>query len=572
MSKQLPKHNQASLKNLLHLGLPAGNDFKLGLLMAALQAISALSLMGFSAWLISRASEMPPVMYLNLAIVGVRGFALGRAAFRYTERLLLHNSAFRLMSDLRPRVFAKLIPLAPAGLGANRADTVTRLVTDVDEAQNLSLRILPPIVQAVMVSAATVGFFWLTVPAAGMWVLACILAAAFLALPLASRLATAANANIAGDRSRLNQRTMSLIENLEVIDSFGWLPEHQEGIVQAQNQLIKVSHRQALAAGVGQSLFLACATFATAGAAYFAGLQVSRAAEQGTLPSLIPSAIPGVMLAVFALVPMALFDTLTALQPIAGVWQRYRSGASRVLDILESKPDPLIAEGVGTANPGTLKSLQLRNVSAKYPGQASMAVSDVNLTVNTGENVLITGASGRGKSTIANLLLGFLNPVAGEYVIDGTPSSEIAPGSLRSLIGYQEQNPTIFTGTLKANLLLAKPDATDEELWKALGRVKLAATFEKREGLETQLGERGHAISGGEAQRVALARSILADFKVLVFDEPTANVDPETAFELAKDLLEIAKSDTSRASVFISHDQIFTSDVFAKLVDSTLNI
>jgi ATP-binding cassette subfamily C protein CydC len=422
-----------------------------------------------------------------------------------------------------------------------------------------------------------VSFFWITVPAAGIWVLACILAAVLVALPLSSWLATAANASIAVDRSSLNQRTMTLIENLDVLDSFGWLPEQQKGIAQAHNQLIRASRRQALAAGVGQSLFLVCATLATAGAAYFAGLQVSRvAAEQGslpgTLPGTLPDTLPGVMLAVFALVPMALFDTLTALQPIAGVWQRYRSSASRVLDILESTPDQLIAEGVGAANPRSLKSLQLINVSAKYPGQSSMAVSGVNLTVNSGQNVLITGASGSGKSTIANVLLGFLNPVAGEYLIDGMSSSQIAPVSLRRLIGYQEQSPTIFTGTLKANLLLAKPDATDEELWNALGRVKLAATFEKREGLETQLGERGHAISGGEAQRVALARSILADFKVLVFDEPTANVDPETAAELARDLLEIAKSDTSRASVFISHDPIFTNNLFAKRLDLALNI
>jgi len=561
-----------NLRKLLRLGLPTGNDFKLGLLMAAFQALSALALMGFSAWLISRASEMPPVMYLNMAIVGVRGFALGRAAFRYTERLLLHNSGFRLMSDLRTRVFAKLIPLAPAGLGANRADTVTRLVTDVDEAQNLSLRILSPVVQAVMVSAATVSFFWITVPAAGMWVLACIIAAVLLALPLASWLATTANSSIAFDRSSLNQRTMTLIENLDVLDSFGWLPEHREGIAQAQHQLTRTSQRQALAAGVGQSLFLVCATLATAGAAYFAGLQIAQGSVHGSLQGSVHGSLPGVMLAVFALVPIALFDTLTALQPVAGAWQRYRAGASRVLEILESTPNPLIAEGHGTSNPTSLKQLKLINLSAKYPGQTSMAVSDVNLTVNAGQNVLITGASGRGKSTIANVLLGFLNPVAGEYLIDGTPSSRIAPDSLRRLIGYQEQSPTIFTGTLKTNLLLAKPDATDEELWQVLGRVKLAVMFEEREGLETQLGERGHSISGGEAQRVALARSILANFKVLVFDEPTANVDPETATELTADLLAMAKNDPTRASIFISHDPIFRNAMFASQVDSTLNI
>lgn len=540
----------------LELGVPAGFEFKLGLLVASLQALSAVALMGFSAWLISRAAEQPPVMYLMVAVVAVRGFALGRASFRYVERLLLHNAAFKLMAELRPTLFAKLIPLAPAGLGANRSEVVTRLVNDVDETQNLSLRILSPIFQSGAVLLVTVGYLYFQVPYSALVIMLWCLAAILIALPLSTWLANRTNRSLAQERAMLNDSTMTLIENIDVLQAFGWLPAQLNQINSAQKQLNRAARMQALSAGVGQSLFLICAAFATGGSVYFA------AKAQANL-LLDPR-----MLAVFALVPIAVFDTLTALQPVLGLLQRYRVSANRVLEVLQSEPSPELCEPISaTGTPNGFRSLELNKVSIRYPLQNKLAVQNISLQITPGQNLLIAGPSGAGKSSVASVLLGLLNPVDGEYLVNGLPRQLVAGDELRKLVGYQEQNPTIFSGSLRTNLLLAKPEATDADLWQVLERVKLASMFEQRQGLQTELGERGFAISGGEAQRIALARMFLANFAVMIFDEPTSSVDPETAKELVGDLVAIAKADSTRACIFISHDPQFLG-----LVDNTLRI
>ena len=554
MSQNLRRHRFA---NQMALGIPAGSNFKLGLFVAALQALCAVALMGFSAWLISRAAEQPPVMYLMVAVVCVRAFALGRASFRYGERLLLHNAAFRHMAQLRPRLFAKLIPLAPAGLGANRAEAVTRLVNDVDETQNLALRVLAPVIQAATVVAVTVAYLYFVVPLAALQILLWCLVAIGIALPLSTWLANRANNSQAFERADLNHQTLTLIENIDVLQAYQWLPAQLDTIREVQDKLNRLARQQALSSGLGQSLFLICAALATGGSAYFAALTL-----------VTQDSLPRVMLAVFALVPIAVFDTLNALQPVLGQLRRYRVSANRVLDILDSKPDALIAEPETATNAlDHFANLELKYVSAKYPGAAATAVSGLNLQLQPAQTLLLSGPSGAGKSTVANVLLGFLNPVAGEYLINGTPRQTFSGESLRKVIGYQEQNPTIFGGTLRTNLLLAKPAATDSELWAALERVKLASMFEAREGLDTQLGERGFAISGGEAQRVALARMLLADFQVLIFDEPTANVDPETGDALIEDLLALASVELGKSCIFISHDERFES-----LVDQVVRL
>lgn len=536
----MPKYSIKAIR----LGIPKRPDFRWGLVVSALQALSALALMATSAWLISRAAQQPPVMYLMVAVVGVRAFALGRATFRYIERLMLHNAALGQLSELRPKAFERLIPLVPAGLDSNRAETVTRLVEDVDESQNMAIRLIAPILQALVVSTAAVLFFWSLVPTAGAWLLACLIIAMLCGVPASAHLAKRANESSARDRADFNQAAATLIEHLDILQSFGWLESRRDELRASQRRLSSSARRRALSEGVGQSFFLLLASLAVVGTSYFAATQVASA-------DLEP-----VLLAVFALVPIAVFDALNGLNQVPGVWQRYLAGTSRVVELLDRKPDPVIADPGGEAAPYSFSDLRLENIQARYPDSSNPVVSSINLNLLAGENALITGASGSGKTTIAQLLLGFLNPTGGEYLINGVSRNSIDSHALRRLIGYQEQTPMIFRGSLRSNLQLAKPEVSDSELWDVLSRVRLADVFARRDGLDTQLGDFGVAISGGEAQRIALARSILADFKVIIFDEPTANVDPETSRELMVDLIGIAKDLPGRASIFISHDPL----------------
>ncbi len=541
---------------LAKLGTPKAAGFKLGIFASVVQGISAVGLMALSAWLISRASQMPPILYLEMAIVGVRGFALGRAFFRYVERVSLHDSAFQMLANLRPRVFAKLIPLAPAGLGAsNRTEVLNRLVSDVDEIQNLPLRVIGPVIQSLVVSVFAVGAFSFMVPAASLCLALALLAAAGIAMPLSERLTRGSNKSAAAQKANLSVDTTNFLENLAVIDAFGWSNQQLSKISRSQAKVLKTTSLQSLSIGLGSALFSFLATIATVLCTYFAALTVSN------------GRIAGEMLAVLALVPIAVFDILLNAQPAIGAWSRYKASAARVGDVLNHTVPKEISENTGTRELDNFESLELRGVAVCYPGESVPVISNVNLNLAAGQSLLLRGKSGKGKSTVANMLVGFLQPSAGQYLLNGLEHDEFSSASIHRVIGYLEQTPNIFMGSLRANLLIGKPDATDSELLNVLQRVKLLQTFESREGLATQLGERGIAISGGEAQRIALARALLADFQVLIFDEPTANLDPETANELTSDLLELTVQDGRKATVFISH-----SDDIAQKVDSVVQL
>lgn len=536
---------KATFGELIRLGLPKQKGFKLGLFVSVLQGISAVALMATSAWLISRAAEQPPIMFLNIAVVLVRGFALGRAFFRYTERLVLHNAAFAMLTELRPRLFAKLIPLAPAGLGrANRADTVTKLVNDVDEIQNLPLRVIAPLLQSTAVSLLTVGALaWLN-PGSGASLLIALLLAVFVALPVSARASVASNAKAAQIRADLNVASATFVENLEVLQAYGWVEDQLKLVSDAQQETLKLSRDQAITAGLGAGMFSALAAVATAASAYFGGIAVQ--AQQ----------TPGVMLAVFALVPLAVFDILQNVQPAIGAWQRYKASANRVHELLTDEVPTELAVSKGSAPLDQIRSIEVRDLTAKYPGTENPASRPGSFSLHAGQSLLLQGPSGSGKSTTALVLSGLLNPAGGSYLINGEPADSFLAGSVSARIGYLEQTPVVFMGSLRTNLLIAAPETTDTDLWAVLERVNLAETFRAREGLDTELGERGVAISGGEAQRMALARALLANFEVLIFDEPTANVDPATAEQLWADLLGTLKSDNSKMAIFISHEPL----------------
>ena len=210
--------------DLIKLGLPKSKSFGLGLLVSVLQGLSAVALLATSAWLISRAAEHPPVMYLMIAVVGVRGFALGRSVFRYAERILLHDAAFRMLSATRPRIYRKLIPFAPAGIGLeSRGDILTKVGADTDSLQNLALRVIAPLVQAIVVSFLTVLGMALLLPSAAVILLLTLLAAVFIALPISSAISKQAERKQADTLAKHAGQSLDYLEHLDVLVAYGWV-------------------------------------------------------------------------------------------------------------------------------------------------------------------------------------------------------------------------------------------------------------------------------------------------------------------------------------------------------------
>ncbi|MEO0027473.1 MAG: thiol reductant exporter subunit CydC, partial [Actinomycetota bacterium] len=315
-------------------------------------------------------------------------------------------------------------------------------------------------------------------------------------------------------------------------------PQRLEEIKSTDHRLAAQANRTAVAAGIGQSLVSALSGISVFGMAYFGAKSVDSGHN------------PGVTLAVFALLPLAVYEIVQAAQPAISAFNRYRAAAKSLSRFIDHQIPVELDVPEGELTLDKIQSIELRGVTANYPGGPSV-LRGFNIKLARGEKLLLHGNSGTGKSTIANILVKFLAPSAGEYLINGKPASIFSSDSVRKLIGLIEQNPVIFIGSVRDNLVLANNEAQDSELVKVLVKVGLWQMFVQREGLDTQLGERGVFISGGEAQRLAVARALLANFEVLIMDEPTANVDRATAAPLVKELLEAGSGKTI---LLITHD------------------
>lgn len=528
--------------DLIKLGLPKSKSFGLGLLVSVLQGLSAVALLATSAWLISRAAEHPPVMYLMIAVVGVRGFALGRSVFRYAERILLHDAAFRMLSATRPRIYRKLIPFAPAGIGLeSRGDILTKVGADTDSLQNLALRVIAPLVQAIVVSFLTVLGMALLLPSAAVILLLTLLTAVFIALPISSAISKQAERKQADTLAKHAGQSLDYLEHLDVLVAYGWVDSALRELRKTDEVSLAHAKQKALSGGLGQALFSFTATLATIGTSYFGAQSVSQGSQ------------PGVLLAVYVLIPLALFDVILSLQPVMNSWRTYKASAIRILEIETRNIPEVLSPGFGPKTLTGFRNLELNEVSIAYPA-GNAVLKKVSLKLSAGEILAITGPSGSGKSTLALALVRFLGLQSGGYLINGNPIHEYSEDSIHRTIGLVEQDPNMFLGTVRDNLLLAKQDATNEEIWQVLQSVGLYETFSLRQGLETELGDRGVLISGGESQRLALARALLADFSVIILDEPTANVDQTSGIKLVSDLLKAAKEKPNRAVVLITHD------------------
>lgn len=543
---------------ILRLAQPSARRFAPGALLGLLSALCAVGLLATSAYLITRAAEMPPILYLNMAIVGVRAFALGRAGFRYAERLASHDAAFRTLATLRVGIYERLVPIAPDGLtGTRRGDLLTRLTADVDELQNLPLRVVQPLLISGAVAATSVITVWILLPPAGLALLVALVLAALVGTAANSLIAARAERSIAPLRGAFADEVLDTVVNLDVLTAFDATGSRLAAVERADARLTRAVLSSAAGTGVATGILSLLA-----GAASIAALLVG-------IPALGTAGFDGPVLAIIALVPIAVFEVISSVPLALSALRQVRSSAERIGSAVPEIVPPEIptdraADAHRTVDPANTV-IELRGVSASWPHESSPAIRGIDLTVSPGDRILVTGPSGSGKTTLAHVLVRFLE-FEGSYRLGGVDARSLPLAEVRRTIGLSEQTPYLFDESIRQNLLFARDDASDDELIAVLERVGLSEWLEQRGGLDARVGERGSLVSGGQAQRIALARALLADFPILVLDEPTANVDPGRADALLRDLLSAsADPDGRRAVVIISHLPVPAELITARL-------
>ncbi len=502
---------------------------------------AGIGLLATAAWLISRAAQHPHESALALGIVAVQFFGLSKGLARYGQRLVGHDAALRALADLRVRIYGALEPLAPSGLPAFRSgDLMARFVDDVDSVQDLLVRVISPFAIAIIVGVGTVALEWVLLPAAGAIVAAALLLSATIVPWLTQRLARRAEAAQADVRGALSSSVVELVRGAPELAAFGAADRKLGEALEIDARLARIARRRAMTAGIGQGLATLLPALATFGC-LLVGVSAVRAGR-----------LDIVLLAVIAIVPLAAFELASPLPAATQTLSRVRGSLGRVGDVLGA--EPVVAEPARPRSlpdcPGT-HALRVRGLRCRYGADGPWVLDGVDLDLSAGRRVAVVGRSGAGKSTLARVLLRLAPYERGSVTLDGIELSELEGDACRRVVGLLSQDAHVFDTTIRANLRLARREASDEQLHEALVAARLGAWVDGLpDGLDTYVGELGERMSGGERQRLAAARVLLADFPVMVLDEPGEHLDTATADAIVADVLDAAGN---RAVLLITH-------------------
>ena len=523
---------------LIGMMRPHRRAFALATLLQFATGAFGVALMATSAWLISTAARRPSIAVMGVAIVGVRFFGLARGVSRYLERLASHGATLRLLAGLRVRVFRALAPLAPAGLGRQiSGDLVARLVDDVETLGGVFIRILAPSMSAALVAMLLMWILGVRgVPMAVAGALGLVLAG--LVAPAVTQYAGAAiGTRLVTERGALAARLTDAVQGVADLLVFDRAASFRRELRRRHQDLADVQVRAAKVASAGSAAG-ALAGDLTAVAVFMLAASAVQAAV-----------LDGVQIAVTVLATMAAFEVAA---PLAAAYEslgRARAAAQRVMEVEETPP--AVKAPVTPAAAPVGQRLEVRNLHFTYPGAWHRALEDVSFSLEPGRCIAVVGPSGSGKSTLASLLVRFWDVEPGLVWLDGRDLRDYAHEDVRACVTVAEQQTPVLTGTIRENLLIARPDASTAEMMAVLETVRLdRAVRELPAGLDTWLGEHGLALSGGERQRLAVARALLRDTPFVVLDEPTANVDPETENEILEAVGRLARA---RGVLLITH-------------------
>ncbi|MGW6060476.1 thiol reductant ABC exporter subunit CydC [Streptomyces sp. NPDC055189] len=529
-----------TLRILRHL-LPYWRRLLPAVLASAGSELAAAALMATAAWLITRAAEQPPLASVSLAIVAVRALALGRGALRYADRLLGHDGVLRAVTGFRTRVYEALVPLAPAGTPAFRSgDLLARLVDDVDAAQNLLLRVLIPAAAACAVAAGATIMAAMLLPQAGLLLGLLLIVAALLVPALVLTLSRRTSLAEKAARTELASLTLDLTRGAADLAACGARGRAHEETRRASARIAALERRAAWTTSLASTTVLLLQAAATVGVTWL-GLSAHASGD-----------LPGVCLTVLAVLALVSFEALTPLPAAARHLADVRVSAGRLADLLDTPPPVTEPRTPAALAPHAPLGVDITDLRVRHHPDGPPALDGLSLHLPPGRRTVLLGASGSGKSTLIAALMRFIPYEAGSIRMGGHELRDYAGDDARRAITGMTQDAHVFHTTFRANLLLARPDATDADLREAARRAQLLDWIESLpERWHTFLGENGSAMSGGQRQRLLLARALLADPPVLVLDEPTEGLDPDTATVVLTDIL---RATHGRTTLLITHN------------------
>ena len=495
----------------------------LGILLAILTLLASICLLTISGWFLA-STAVAGIMGVSfnylLPSAGVRGSAVTRTVFRYCERLVSHDTTFRILATLRAFTFKKLLPLTPSAISRfKQAELLNRLVADIDTLDHLYLRLISPIVSAFMVIfIITAGLLFIDTYLA--LTLGFILTALVLITPIIFYCAgNPVGIRLTQLKGQYRTELTAWLQGHAELSIFNALSRFRSQLNNTETTWLNTQKKQASLTGLSQSFIILASGLTTV---LILWLAASGIGANHTLNPLI---------ALFTFASLAAFETIT---PIATAFlhlSQVTSSAKRVTEILSQQPDVTFTGTKATLLPNA--SLQLTNISFTYPNQPEPVLHNINLQLTAGQHIALLGKTGCGKSTLLQLLTRAWDPQEGQITLNQTTLADYDEETLRQMISVVTQRVHIFSATLRHNLLIANAETTDQQLIEILNQVGLNNLLEG-DGLNQWLGDGGRQLSGGEQTRIGIARAILHQAPLLLLDEPTNGLDAETEQQILR--------------------------------------
>ena len=515
----------------------------LGTILAITSLSASIGLLSLSGWFLAASFLVGSTILFNFFYPssGVRGLAIGRTISRYFERLVTHDATFRVLAELRISVFKKLIPLSPSGLNHFRnSELLNRLVADVDTLDTLYLNLLSPFISAIMV--ITFMAIGLSFVSALLAVIICstLLALLFIFPAIFYRLGQKSGKKIIQARAEYRSQFIEWIQlNAEFL-IFGLVPQMTQKLEKTEQTWLHSQSKESQLTGFSNALLtfingiLVCVVF----------LLVTTAIDASSADN--PEAL-------VALVIFCVMASAEILMPIGISFLhlgQLMTAAERLNDLIEQRP---LVEFNGSTRWQKIAENQplvrFEKVTFSYPSNHQATLNGLSFEVKKGQKVAILGKTGSGKSTIFQLLNRHYDPTSGQILLANCNVADYSEATLRSHLVTLSQRVHIFSQTLRDNLLMGNPQATDEQLKLVLERVELAYLLQEQD-LDLWLGEGGRPLSGGEQRRLGLARVLLSNAELVLLDEPTEGLDRETEQQI---LMLIFAHCQARTLLMITH-------------------
>lgn len=533
----LTPNEKRSLRRMLRAVEVDRRGFWLSVLLGVVGMGSSIALAATSAWLIARASQLPPVLYLSVAATSVRMFGVLRALMRYLQRLASHKVALKGMDSLRFHVYSSLADARVDRVASmKRGDLLARTGADIDAVGDLVVKAILPAMITGIVSVGTVGGIALISPATGLVLAVCLIASGIIAPLVTMRAARLAETNARDARVQLSGGVVSFLEGASELGVNGRLDAVKRDIQAAETAIISSTAKAARVSAI--AVFVD--RFAM-GAAVVGAMLIG-------IPHTYGGTIAAVLLAVIVLTPLASFEGTAEMAPAAVQLVRSAQASERI-DALLGNDAPLKEHPIPVvARP----RLEARNLAVGWPGGPIVA-RNINLDFTVGDRLAIVGPSGVGKTTLLLTLAGMLEPREGSVTLNGVDIWAGRRDQVTSQVTMTAEDAHVFATTVLENMRVAHPDLDEgqaADLLRIVGLESWVATLPS--GLETMLGSGATTVSGGERRRLLMARALAAPSALLMADEASEHLDPNTADTLMRALYEQAQ-DNQRGIAIVTH-------------------